>query len=287
MSEPQEHGFTLVSGLASELSKGEIKLPSLPEAVVGIRNALSQPDYTVDQLSRIITSEPTLVGTILTMANSVAFRRSGSETTDLKIAISRIGTGMVQTAATTFALRQLRESAEFQAVEHLLAPEWKRSGLTAAAAYLIAQKTRQAKPDEALIVGLIHNVGRIYLYSRAPKYPELFASKEDTEQLLSSWHAAVGKAIVEFWNLPDEAAEAVEHQDEIDDDPESARPVMASILTAAIAIAGIGAEPTPEETVALAQRPDFKRLSLREELIIKLAAERDTMRQELGLTANR
>jgi HD-like signal output (HDOD) protein len=287
MSHPQEHGFTLVSGLAAELSKGDIKLPSLPEAVVSIRNALSQPDFTVDQLSRIITSEPTLVGTILTMANSVAFRRSGMETTDLKIAISRIGAGMVQTAATTFALRQLRESAEFQAVEHLLAPEWKRSGLTAAAAYLIAQKTRQVKPDEALIVGLIHNVGRIYLYSRAPKYPEVFASPEDTEQLLSSWHAAVAKAIVEFWNLPDEAAEAVEHQDEIDEDPESPRPVMAPVLTAAIAIARLGAEPTPEETVALAQRPDFQRLSLREELVIKIAGERDAMRQELGLSSIR
>lgn len=282
MTQTQVQGFTLVSGLAAELSGGELKLPSLPEAVIRIRNALSRPEFTVDELARIVTTEPALVGTILTMANSVAFKRSGNDTTDLKIAISRIGAGMVQTAATTYALRQLRESEEFRGVEHLLAPEWSRTGRTAAATYLIAQKSRVVKADGALIVGLIHNIGRIYLYSRAPQYPELFASQEDTEQLLAAWHAGVAKAIVEFWNLPDEAAQAVERQDEIEVD-ESLSP-MVSVLTAGIAIAALSNEPTPEETVALAQRPDFKLLGLREELIIKIAAERDEVRQELGLS---
>jgi HD-like signal output (HDOD) protein len=281
MTQTQEQGFTLVSGLAAELSSGALKLPSLPEAVIRIRNALSRPEFTIDELARIITTEPALVGTILTMANSVAFKRSGNDTSDLKIAISRIGAGMVQTAATTYALRQLRESAEFKEVEHLLAPEWDRSGRTAAATYLIAQKLRQVKPDEALIVGLIHNIGRIYLYSRAPQYPALFAAQQDTEQLLASWHAGVAKAIVEFWNLPAAVAEAVERQDEIEAG-ETLGP-MVSVLAAGIAIAALAAEPTPEETVSLAQRPDFRLLGLREELIIKITAERDAVRQELGL----
>lgn len=281
MTQAQEHGFSLVSGLAAELSSGDLKLPSLPEAVVRVRNALAQPDFTTEQLSRIITTEPALVGNILTMANSIAFRRSGSETTDLKIAISRIGVGMVQTAATTFALRQLRESSEFQEVEHLLAPEWDRSSRVAAATYLIAQKTRKVKPDEALIVGLLHNIGRIYLFSRATKFPAIFESPEDSEQLMDSFHTGVGKAIIEHWNLPAEAATAVEQQDDIDQSLEA--PAICAVLTAGMAIAALTEEPATEEMLALAGRKDFQRLEFSEENILKVVEQRAAIRQELGL----
>lgn len=281
MTQAQVQGFSLVSGLAAELSSGNLQLPSLPEAVIRVRNALAKPDFTTEELARIITTEPALVGSIFTMANSIAFRRSGSETNDLKIAISRIGIGMVQTAATTFALRQLRESAAFQEVEHLLAPEWDRSARVAAATYLIAQKSRKVKPDEALIVGLLHNIGRIYLYSRATKFPEIFESPEQCEQLMASFHTGVGKAIIEHWNLPGETAIAVEQQD--DSSPSPDVPAMCCILTSGIAIASLTDQPQPEEVLALATRTDFARLELSEENIIRIVDERVAIRQELGL----
>ena len=281
MIQTQQQGFSLVTGLAAELTKGELHLPSLPETVVRIQSALSRPEFTIEELAKLITGEPALVGTILTMANSVAFRRSGQETTDLKIAISRIGAGMVRTAATTFALRQLRDSETFKEVEHLLAPEWARTSRTAATAYLVGQRSRRVKPDEAMVLGLLHNIGRIYLLSRIPKYPELFASPDEIAKILDSWHVGVGKAIVEFWNLPAETALALELQDQIDDDPE--RPPLVAVLSAAIAIAPLAEEPTPEEVGALAQRADFRRLAIGETDILKITAERETVRQGLGL----
>jgi len=281
MTQTAPQGFALVSGLARELTKGELHLPSLPESVVRLRNALSKPDFTIDELARIITGEPALVGSILTMANSVAFRRAGQETTDLKVAVSRIGAGMVQTAATTFALKQLRDSKNFKDVEHLLAPEWARTTRTAATAYLVGQRSRRVKPDEALVVGLIHNIGRIYLLSRAPIYPELFASPEAIAQTLGSWHSGVAKAIVEFWHLPSETALAVELQDEVDTDPE--RHPMVPVLTVAIALAPFDVAPSPEETGALAQRLDFQLLGLSQVNIQKIVAEREALQQGLGL----
>ena len=56
VSQVQAEGFSLVSGLAAELSKGDIKLPSLPEAVIRIRNALAQPDFTIEELARLIST---------------------------------------------------------------------------------------------------------------------------------------------------------------------------------------------------------------------------------------
>jgi HD-like signal output (HDOD) protein len=276
-----EQAFSLVKDLAAELSAGELRLPSLPETVVRIRNTLSKQDFSVVELARLISAEPALVGGILTMANSFAFRRSGKETTDLQVAISRIGAGMVRNVATAFALRQLRARAEFKAVEHLLAPEWTRSTRAATVTYLVAQRSRAVKPDEALVLGLLHNIGRIYLYSRAPQFPELFASAEKLEELLASWQAGVGKAIIESWHLPESVAEAVGRQDDGVDDGEECPP-MVDILTVSLPI--VRADNPPEEVLdALTGRADAVRLKLTREQLAEIVAERDSAGQSLGL----
>jgi HD-like signal output (HDOD) protein len=35
-------------------------------------------------------------------------------------------------------------------------------------------------------------------------------------QVIDSWHASIGKAILESWGLPEELQHAVEHQDELE-----------------------------------------------------------------------
>jgi HD-like signal output (HDOD) protein len=57
-----EQAFSLVKDLAAELSAGELRLPSLPETVVRIRNTLSKQDFSVVELARLISAEPALVG---------------------------------------------------------------------------------------------------------------------------------------------------------------------------------------------------------------------------------
>lgn len=275
-----EEAFSLVKDLAAELSAGELHLPSLPETVVRIRNALSKQDFSIEELARLISAEPALVGSVLTMANSFAFRRSGKETTDLQVAVSRIGAGMVRNVSTAFALRQLRASAEFKCVEHLLAPEWARSTRAAVATYLVAQRSRAVKPDEALVLGLLHNIGRIYLYSRSPQFPELFASQEKLNELADAWHANVGKAIIESWHLPENVADAVGRQNEIDSGEET--PPMVDTLTVGLSLATV--DDLPEEALdTLASREDTKRLRLKREQLVEILAERETASQDLGL----
>ena len=291
MSETKEQAFSLVRVLAEELSGDGPNLPSLPEVVTRVRNELAKPEFSVEELARVIASEPALVGSVLTMANSSAFARNGKETSDLKVAISRVGAGMVQSAAAAFALRQLRASAAFKRVEHLLAPEWQRSSRTAATCYLIAQATKALKPDEAMVVGLLHNVGRIYLYSRAPQFPALFADREELETLVAGWQANVGKAILESWKLPQDAAEAVARQEDDDIDPatrhrneDEFRPApIVDVLSAGVATSGFDEAPPIEVLTALTARSSYRRLGLGAAEVAKVIAEREATRQMLGL----
>ena len=281
MSATQQDAFTLVQGLAADLSAGEIRLPSLPRTVVRVRNALSKPDFSAAELARLVGAEPALAGAILSMANSMTFRRAGRETTDLTVAISRVGAGMVQAAAMSFALRQLRAGAAFKQVEHLLAPEWRCSARVAAACFALARASRRAKQEEAMVVGLIHNVGRIYLYSRAADYPTVFDSEDSLHALVEHWHPGVARAIVESWQLPAEAAEAVAHQEDASD---AGNPFpMLDLLTLARALEEAPVPLVEDTASALANRADARRLGLNASVLREHADVLEETRQALGL----
>jgi len=273
--------FAIVQNLAAELSAGQVDLPSLPRAVVRLRNELAKPGFDVPRLAKLAGTEPALAGSILTMANSVVFRRSGKETLDLKVAIPRIGASKVQVLAVRFAMQQLKSHKDLGRSKKLLEKEWATGLRVAATCHLVAERSKQAKPDEALIVGLIHNIGRIYLYSRADDHPTLFDSPVVLQELVDSWHTNVAQAIVESWGLPAEAAEAVAHQAEDEGQPCG---VMTYVLRVALAINALDAEPDAATLEELAHRRAFRAVGLGPAEIAAIWSGREAARLSLGLT---
>jgi HD-like signal output (HDOD) protein len=52
--------FAFVESLAADMSSGSLELPSFPEIVVRIRQALGDENCTTNQLSQLISSEPAI-----------------------------------------------------------------------------------------------------------------------------------------------------------------------------------------------------------------------------------
>ncbi|NGP53869.1 HDOD domain-containing protein [Thioalkalivibrio sp. XN8] len=275
-----QEAFAIVQNLAGELSKGQVELPSLPVVVMRLRNELAQSGFDVPRLAHLAATEPVLAGSILTMANSVACRRAGSETLDLKIAITRIGADKVQALAWRFAMRQLKQNSDLGACRDLLEEEWSLGLRIAAACHLIAERSGDINPDEALVVGLIHNVGRIYLLSRADAHPALFESPAVLSELLDMWHVSIGQAIVESWHLPEVAVEAVAAQADEDDGRHGS---LTYVLRIALALAASTEVPTPEELEAVAQWRACRTLKLDAGDLGAIAEGHETTRVELGL----
>src|ERR1700677_4725831 len=91
---PPQHSqdaFGFIQSLASELSAGKVDLPSFPEIAVRVRRILSDPNSSVEQVVRVVGSEPALSARLLRIANSTSLNRSGKAVTDLRTAINRIG----------------------------------------------------------------------------------------------------------------------------------------------------------------------------------------------------
>jgi HD-like signal output (HDOD) protein len=216
MSSPADAvGFKFVERLAQDLRDERLELPAFPEAVLRIQRALQSPDTSTDDIVRILSSEPALAARLLRIANSAEFRRMDQDVTDLRKAVSRMGFNMVRSVAVAFAMRQLRRKDTYSpAAQAELERSWKESLEVAAACFVIAKRFTRLNADQALLTGLLHVLGRLYIIMRAKDTEEL--SETEMREVIDGWHASIGKAILESWGLPEALQSAVEHQDQLD-----------------------------------------------------------------------
>ncbi len=67
-----------------------------------------------------------------------------------------------------------------------------------------------------LLAGLMHNVGRIYILTRASKHPALIADRLTYNSMVRDWHANVAKAVLENWRVAEEIVDAVTGYEDLD-----------------------------------------------------------------------
>lgn len=238
--------FVFVQSLAAELSTGKVDLPSFPDVAIRVRKVLGDEKTTVEQIVRVVGSEPALAGRLLKMANSAAFNRSGKPVTDLRTAINRMGYNMVRSAAMSFAMAQIRASESLKGIEPWLEKLWKQSTHVAAVSYVLAKHFTQRNPDEALLTGLLHSVGKLYILTRTVQHPALFHDEDSLHSLLRDWHASIGKAILENWELPEEVCNAVNDHEDISREHEGPAD-LTDLVTVAAMMAAYAEQPADLE----------------------------------------
>jgi HD-like signal output (HDOD) protein len=236
MQSTSDVAFEFVRTLAGELSAGKVDLPSFPEVAVRVRRVVSDANSSIDQVVRVVGSEPALAARLLRIANSASLNRSGRVVTDLRTAINRIGYNMVRSAAISFAMAQIRASNKLVGLEHHLQDLWQRSTLVAAFAYVLARRCTKVNPDEAMLTGMMHGIGKLYVLTRATGHPELFAQTDTLNDIIAEWHVSIGKAILENWDFAEIMSQAVGEQEElnrVDDGPPDLRDVVAVAIVMA------------------------------------------------------
>ena len=204
-----DHKLNFVQSLADDLSKGSIELPSFPDVVIRLRQILEDQNSTTPQIVQLLTAEPVLAARLIQMANSAALRGVTSEMTDLSAVVNRLGRNMVRNSAMAYAMKQMRETQKLESAQSYLEELWNDSTHLAALCYVLAKKLTKLNPEQALLVGLLHGIGKLYILAQAEDHPELFEDTAHLSEILDGWHAAIGSAILEAWNFPEEVSGSV------------------------------------------------------------------------------
>jgi len=261
-----------------------LDLPSFPEVAVRVRRILSDPNSSLEQVVRVVGSEPALAARLLRISNSASLNRSGRAVTDLRTAINRIGYNMVRSASISFSMAQVRKSSKLAGLERHLTQLWERSTSVAAFAYVIARGFTKVNPDEALLTGMMHGIGKLYVLTRVIDHPELFANDSILNQIIDEWHASIAKAILENWNFSEAMAQAVGDQSDLSRS-EPGPPDLTDVIVVAILMASYASDAAGLE-LALSDLGAAKRLGLNHEetqgVMRESAAEVSALSQALG-----
>jgi HD-like signal output (HDOD) protein len=227
----------LVAELERSLADKDLRLPSLPEVALKIRNALAKEDVSVAEISRLIGSDPALAARIVKIANSALFYRGSKPITSVSSAVSQLGHRMVRNVALSYAAQQVFIGYGSERVRAFLASIWQHSVHTAALAHMLARVRTKLNPDDAFLAGLLHEVGKLYILTRVKDKIEQLASEAAFQAVVDEWHPRLGRVVIDSWGLPSELAVAVgEHQACALEAPEPPR------LTDVVAVANYLAE---------------------------------------------
>ena len=258
--QPQSNiAFDFIRSLAGELSGGQVDLPSFPEIALQVRRILSDPDTKMEQIVRVVGSEPALAARLVRIANSAAINRSGKDVTDLRTAIARIGHNMVRSASMSFAMNQIRKANKLASLAPYLNDLWERSTYVAAYAFVLARTCTRVNPDEAMLAGMMHGIGKLYILTRATGHPELFASEEALNDIINDWYPSIGKAILENWKFSEIMARAVGQEDF--SRPDLDAPDLSDVIGVAVLMVSYGTDIAGLEQT-MQELPAAKRLGM-------------------------
>lgn len=207
-----EQRFHMLQDIARDL-KGDVVFPTTFDLVVRLRRVLQDPNASIDQIAGFVVVEPLISARLIGLANSVAFASTGKVTTSVRSAVMRLGINNVRSCAMAIAVGQLLRAKEMAAFDKLAQGLWQHSLRTASACYVVAKELSRINPDEAMLAGMVHDLGAFYMLFRASQYDELRERPDTVRHLIMQWHESIGHALLIALGMPEAVAEAVrEHE---------------------------------------------------------------------------
>ena len=190
-------------------------VPSMPSVVIQLRQYLSDPDVSFDELAKVIEFDPGLTANLLQLANSAYFGWSGKIKT-VKEAITRLGTNRIFQMVLCMSVAPLvRKPVKGYDMESN--GLWKHSIATAIGAEQLAKILKIPYADEAFTAGLLHDMGKILLGTFVEIDDEPIKDLVQTEglsfneaerQVLGIDHAEAAAELLNFWKLPENVVAA-------------------------------------------------------------------------------
>lgn len=214
--------FQMLEDIARELA-GEVVFPTCFDVILRVRKLLNDPDVSLQTIASAVSVEPLISAKLLQLANSVAFNPQGQKIVDLKTAVSRLGLNALRTAAMNIVMTQMLRAKGLSHFADITRALWDHTIRTAAAARIVAQSAKaRLNADEAMLAGLVHDLGAFYMLYRATQYDELLSRPDTIKYLMAQWHESIGVSLLNALQIPDEIVEAtIDH-----DHP---RPVPAAV----------------------------------------------------------
>jgi len=206
MTEKAEQFF---NELKSAVESDQLILPTLPEVALKIREAVESENTSAQQVAETLTQDASLSARLIQVSNSPLYR-SRTPIEDLQMAVTRLGIRMVRDLVISLAMKQIYQATSDVLDEHFRRI-WNTSVEVAAICRMLATTVPGINPEQALLAGLIHNIGALPILVMAEDDNELFNDGEALGQVITELQGRVGILILETWNFGDAMIDVVKN----------------------------------------------------------------------------
>lgn len=180
-----------------------------PDVAMRIREVANDPRAGVRDLARVVRVDPILSLRIMKMASSATYG-AGRAPTDIDGAVRRLGFRALRDIALAMSLGSMADgSEEGRAL-------WEHSLAVASACRLLVPVADSRRRESMFLAGLMHDLGRIIILQRDPKWFRATAECLDDAELCEQershfgWdHAILGGQCLRSFGISSEVADAV------------------------------------------------------------------------------
>jgi len=261
-------------------------LPPLPSVVMRAMEMSQDPNVSIRNLQQVISQDQALSAKMLRIVNSAmyALRR---EVSTVSHAVAVLGLETVKSVIMAASVERVFSTAKDLGTKLMSDHSWG----TALTARAIARRVRYENAEEALICGLMHDIGKpVLLQNFQAQYREIISevyngnsSFHKSELLAFGFsHAHVGSLLARKWNFPPQLAEAVGYHHNPGSAPSfKALSCIVNLANAFMIALGVGFEKNKE--VSLDKMPSAQFLKLDGTALAAIATE---VKGALQATAN-
>jgi HD-like signal output (HDOD) protein len=182
------------------LIRGDLKTPSFPNVALKFQRAVQQ-GCDIKEITKIVNLDPVIAAKLIQVVNSPIYRLPDPITSNFN-AVRRLGLQITRNLVTAFSMKNLIKCEKLLIKKHIQ-DTWMHSIKVSSISYILAQLTHKVDPEEALLAGLLHNIGVLPILVFADSLPEDAYRSFDIDSCVSEMHGQIGTIILEKWGFPD------------------------------------------------------------------------------------
>jgi len=196
------------SELEQAIQQNRITLPTLPEVALRVRDAVEQDNSTATKIAEMVATDAALSARLLQVANSPLYR--GRVTIEsVQMAVTRLGNKLVRSLVVSLAMKQIFQATS-DVLDRRLRALWEESVQIAAISRALAQTLPHLDREQAMLAGLIHNIGSLPILTMAESYPDLMRDTRQLDAYVKALNPRIGGVILQTWGFSDSLVKVAE-----------------------------------------------------------------------------
>ena len=191
--------------------ENKLSLPSLSQVAIKLRKAM-QHEISIKDVIKIIEVDVSVVAKLIQVSNSALYAPT-IQIKNCHDAVTRLGLEATRKLVMGISVKQLFQSKSPQLVAQMQ-ELWKKSLYVSSLSFVLAQESGQVNPEDALLAGLVCDIGAIPLIHFSEQHLGDSPNLQDLQTVMPYLNPAVGSLVLYKLGFPSEITEIPKYSED-------------------------------------------------------------------------